>query len=364
MFIGLTVLASASASAWAQDQGDVGVDASTTGDRSELIKTIPIEPDPGRGHVALALRPKAMPQLERGDRIRVSSELLVTTDCTFSSPRCAGSPYTFNPRAEASLVLVAGNDEATLATQERRCWQKPGERQHHCLLTFTGVEAGQSADRLRCEAARCALEVRVRAWSSQANGSQRLVIGSNKPNGRIVQDKARLNAIRIRPGGGRLPKPTTAGPAERSIPQTLKRTVIYSQRLEVLTKGEVIEASLDARASVEGLGYSSLVGSQIVLSESADGTHGGALVKRVASLGGEITEISGTNCTQSQSPCPIVRTGILKLREDARKRSGRRVPLFVNVVARSKPKHASARPGDAVRIIDRGGLRVRRYGGS
>jgi len=347
--------------AWAS-QGEVTIDASTTGDRSELIETVPIERVPGRGFAAMTLGQGSMPVLERGDRLRVSAEFLVTTDCTFRSARCAGAPYVFNPVVDTAVVLMNGSDEIELAADRRKCFQKPGQRQHHCAIPFHGIEAGDAANRLRCESGGCSLEVRVRAWSPRANGDQRLAIGAIKPNGRVVQDRARLNAIRVRPGTAALLPATRTGLRAERVPPTLEKVVIYSQRLERLKQGEVLEAWIDARGSVAGLDYSALIGSQIVLAESPQAAHGRTLVKRVASLEGEITEISGTNCTQSQSPCPIRRTGMVEMREDARTQSGDPVPLFVNVIARSTAKHAEPQSGDAVRIFDEGGLRVRRYG--
>lgn len=349
----------AASAAWGLRGEPVDIEAVTTGDNSERIKTIPIEKKPGKVRTALKLEPDAMPDLMRNDRLRVSAEFLATTDCLFRSSRCAGSPYEFNPTIDTFLVLDAGRDEIKLAEDRRRCLQEPDERQHHCQIAFKGVNASEESNRLDCETSRCRLNVRIRAFNPSADGSERIIIGSNKPNGQIVQDKARLNAIRVRPAG-RLPQPLRSGPVRNDFAPVLKKVVLYSQRLDGLKAGEVLEASVDARATVEHLGYPALLGTQIVLTEGRAERNPGDVVRRVASLGGEITEISGTNCTPKQSPCPIVRTGIVRMREDARA-GGEEVPLYVNVIARSKAKRADAGQGDEVKLMNKGGLKVRRY---
>ncbi|MDQ3758531.1 MAG: hypothetical protein M3331_01105, partial [Actinomycetota bacterium] len=176
------------------------VEVKTTGDRSELIERVPIRKDPGRYSVAMALRSDAMPDLETDDLLRASSELVVTTDCTFKSARCIGNPYVFNPKIQTQLVLTEGGRDVVLARDRRRCLQEPGNREHHCQIVFAGAETGTAPGELDCAADPCELEVRVRAWSARADGGEVVVIGANKPNGRIEQDKARLNAIRFRGG--------------------------------------------------------------------------------------------------------------------------------------------------------------------
>jgi len=355
--VGMLLLAASAA--WGLRGEPVDVKAVTTGDNSERIETIPIEKNPGKLRTALKLDPGDMPDLVRNDRLRVSAELLATTDCLFRSDRCAGSPYEFNPTIDTFLVLDSGRDEIKLAEDRRRCLQEEDERQHHCQIAFKGVDASEASNRLDCETSRCSLKVTIRAFNSSADGSERIIIGSNKPNGNIVQDKARLNAIRVRPAG-RLPEALRSRPVRDDFAPVLKKVVLYSQRVDALKAGEVLEASVDARATTEHLGYPALLGTQIVLTEGRAQRHPGDAVRRVASLDGEITEISGTNCTPKQSPCPIVRTGIVRMREDARA-GGEEIPLYVNVIARSKAKRADAGQGDVVKLMDNGGLKVRRY---
>jgi len=357
--VGLAALASMQA--WAAQGGDVDVDASSTGDHSELIKTVPITRNPGPFRTALALPAGKIPDLRASDRLRVSSELVVTTDCVFSSPRCAGRPYKFDPVVQTQLVLRGSGDEIVLARDRRRCLQRPGNREHHCQIVFDGIDISATPGRINCVTDECTLEVRTRSYNGRAQGGEALVIGGNKPSGRIVQDKARLNVIRFRGGAENLAKTEKGGPVRTSVPLDLNKRVVYSVRLDRLNAGDVVEATVDARGHVGHLPFPALIGSQLVLAEGPREEHGRLFAKRVANLNGEFTENSGTNCTQAKTPCPVHRTGVLTIRRDVRRQSGQPRPLWVNLVIRSTAKRAEGSRGDAVRIENGDGLRVRRY---
>ena len=146
-----------------------------------------------------------------------------------------------------------------------------------------------------------------------------------------------------------------------AVPLDLNKRVIYSVRLDRLNDGDVVEATVDARGHVGHLPFPALIGSQLVLAEGPREEHGRQFAKRAANLDGEFTEISGTNCTQAKTPCPVHRTGVLTIRKDVRRQSGRPRPLWVNLVVRSTAKRAEGSRGDAVRIENGDGLRVRRY---
>ena len=354
------LVALVAAQAWG-GQGGVDVDASSTGNNSELIKTVPITRNPGPFRTALGLGPGKMPDLRASDRLRVSSELAVTTDCLFNSPRCAGRPYRFDPVVQTQLVLAGSGNEIVLARDRRRCLQRQGNREHHCQIVFDGIDLSASPGGINCVSGGCALEVRTRSYNGRARGGEALVIGGNKPDGRIVQDKARLNVIRFRGGAQNLAKTERGGPVRTSVPLDLNKRVVYSVKLNRLDAGDVVEATVDARAHVGHLPFAALVGSQLVLAEGPQEEHGRQFAKRMASLKGEFTENSGTNCTQAKTPCPVHRTGVLTIRKDVRRQSGQPRPLWVNLVVRSTAKRAEGGSGDAVQIENGTGLRVRRY---
>lgn len=54
----------------------------TSGSHSELIKTIPITRTAGaRKSVVMSLNPRRLPDLEQGDKLKVTAEAQVTLDC-------------------------------------------------------------------------------------------------------------------------------------------------------------------------------------------------------------------------------------------------------------------------------------------
>lgn len=341
--------------------GTGSVDGATTGNNSELVETIPITERVGPLRTVMRLAPAAMPGFREGDELRVSAEVSVTTDCTRPQPRCTGVPHTFDPRIESHVVLVAPAGEAVLARDSRRCVQQPGDRQHHCVIPFHGIEAEGPAERLGCASDACAIELRMAAHNRNARGGEVLIIGGQDETGHLHQDKGRINAIRLR---GRPETRLAETALERDeVPPDLKKRVVLSQRLDPLKRGDVIEASVDLRASVGHLPYPALVSSQIALTESPRSIRGQRFVAKVSNLRGELTEGGGTNCTQAQTPCPVFRTGTLHIREDSETPRGERVPLFLNVIIRANNKLQPERPGDVIRLRDTGGLRTKVYRG-
>ena len=264
--------------------GQGSVQATTTGDRSELIKTIPVDSGQGTFRPVMRLVPQAMPSYRTGDRLRVSAELVVTTDCTQPAPRCTGHPYGFDPRVETRMVLISPAGDAVLSQDRMSCVQQVGDRQHHCVIPHHGIEAGGTPERLGCERGGCMLEMQIRARNPRAEPGHLLIIGGQDETGRLRQDKARLNAIRLR---GRPQTKVISGRLSKTeVPPDLEHRVVLSQRVDGLQKGDVIEASVDLRASVAHLPYPALVASQIVLAESPNATHGKRFVSRVANLHG------------------------------------------------------------------------------
>jgi hypothetical protein len=338
------------------------VEGATTGNNSELVLTVPVTGRSGSFRQVMRLAPALMPNLRDGDSLRVSAELAVTTDCTRAAPRCTGRPYSYDPQIDTQVVLTSPRGSAVLAKDRRRCIQQPGDRQHHCVIPFNGVEAGGQAERLGCDEGGCALEMLMSAHSANARSGQLLIIGGQDESGRLSQDKGRINAIRLR---GSPDVEVGKTHLERDeVPPDLRKRVVLSQRLSRLRRGDVVEASLDLRASVDHLPYPALVGSQIVLAETPGAIHGKRFVSRVANLRGELTEGAGTNCTQAQTPCPVFRTGMLNIRESAITRGDDPVPLYLNVVIRANNKLKPEQAGDVIRLRDTGGLRTRIYRGS
>ena len=333
----------------------------TSGNYSERIDTIPIRKRIRRWHTAMVLAPPELPRLRATDRLRISAELQTTTDCTKRLERCAGRPHRWSPTVATRLVIAGPGGRRVLDRDRQRRRQRPGDRQHHCPVTLGWTELRPAGPGRPCRSRRCRIKVLVAAASPRATGRERLVIGSQDPDGSIVHDKGRINVVRLRGGAGPLAaRASSARLVNRAVRPDLRKRVVLSVRLDGLERGESLEVSAHARGHVAHLPYPALIGSQLILAESPRDRAPGPFVRRVASLGGELNEIAGSNCTQAQTPCPIRRVGVLRMRRAAR-RDGRPVPLYVNLVVRAMAKRADPQPGDAVRIENVRGLRVKRY---
>ena len=338
------------------------VDAATTGANSELRRTVPITRTPGAApRVVLSMGPGKLSGLRRGDRLELSSEVQVTVDCDRPSPRCTGRPYDYDPRVTVTLEL-AGRESASapsrvLARRRLRCRQRLPNRQHHCPVVFDRIT--RVGDDFPCRLDRCYANVVVSASSPHSRGDERMIIGANKPNGRIVQNKSRLNAIRLAPqvAAQRL---RTKHLRRGSLRLRPRRKVVLSQKVDGLERGDVLAVTAALRSDVRRLGYNALVGGQLVVARGPRATTPTRLVRRSVWLRGLISPINGTNCTPAQSPCVTRKAGAVKVRRDVRGGSGGPAPLFVNLVIRTKQKRVGREHGARLKLL-RGLLEVRRY---
>jgi hypothetical protein len=339
------------------------VDAASTGAYSELRQTVPITRRPGaEPRVVLSMGPGKLSGLRRRDRLELSSEVQVTVDCDKPSQRCAGRPYDFDPTVVVSLELAArksaGAPSRVVARSKLTCRQRLPNRQHHCPVVFD--QTTRVGDHFPCPLDRCYANVIVSASSPRARGDQRMIIGANKPSGRIVQNKSRLNAIRLAPGtkAQRLRSRKLRRHSLRLRPQ---RKVVLSQKVAALERGDVLAVSAALRSDVRQLGYSALVGAELIVARGPKATEPSRLVRRSVWQKGRISPTNGTNCTPVQSPCPTHKVGVVKVRRDVRGHSGAPAPLFVNLIIRTKQKRVGREHGARLRILDGAGLEVRRY---
>ena len=337
-------------------------DAATTGANSELRRTVPITRRRGaEPRVVLSMGPGKLSGLERGDRIELSSEVQVTVDCDKPSARCVGRPYDFDPHVQVSLELAAHNSPAArsrvIARRTLSCRQRLPNRQHHCPVVLDRTT--RIGDHFPCPLDRCYANVVVSASSPLASGDQRMIIGANKPNGRIVQNKSRLNAIRLAPGetARRL---VTERLRRGSLRLRPRRKVVLSQKVDGLERGDVLAVAAALRSDVRHLGYNALVGGELVVARGPRAATPSRLVRRSVWQQGRISPTNGTNCTPVQSPCATRKVGVVKVRRDVRGSDGGPAALFVNLVIRTKQKRVGREHGARLRL--RGGrLEVRAY---
>jgi hypothetical protein len=339
------------------------VDAATTGSYSELRRTVPITRRPAaEPRIVLSMGPGKLSGLRRRDRLELLAEVQVTVDCDKRSPRCAGRPYGYDPNVVVSLELSprrsTGAPSRVIARRKQGCRQRLPNRQHHCPVVFDRTT--RVGKHFPCRLDHCYANVVVSASSRHARGSERVIIGSNKPNGRIVQDKSRLSAIRLEPGE-RAERRVTRNLRRHSLRLRPQRKVILSQKVPVVDRGDVLAVSAALRSDVRHLGYNALVGAELIVARGPRAKDPSRLVRRSVWQDGRISPVNGTNCTPVQSPCATRKVGVVKVRRDVRGRSGGPTPLFVNLVLRTKQKRVGREHGARLRLLRRAALEVRRY---
>lgn len=336
--------------------------AATTGKDGELRKTIPITRDPGSApRVVLSLGPGKLSRIQRGGRLELSSEVQLTVDCDRRSSRCAGRPYRYDPRLTVSLALSSKRSVSdpgrVIARRTLTCRQKLPNRQHHCPVAFDrSLRVGKD---FPCRVRRCFANVVVSASNPRARSTDRIIIGANKPSGRIVQNKSRLNAV-MRDRGSTGLRVATHQLTRHSLRLRPQRKVLLSQKIEGLERGDVLAASGAIRSDVRHLGYNALVGAELIIARGPSATDPSRLIRRSVSQEGRISPVNGTNCTPANSPCLTRKVGVATIRGELNGGSGGPLPLFVNLVIRTKQKRVDREHGARLRL--RGGrLEVRRY---
>jgi hypothetical protein len=366
--IGLTAGCALAAAAPAGSQpvrGDPEVRVATTGNSSELVKTLPITRRPGTAkRVVMSMGPHSLGDLLLGDRVRITAEFQVTGNCGHPDPRCVGPIYHFSPKLRGRLILAdddrdtGGPDTLALAPSKRQgCSQRRPDYEHHCVLVFT--RAGFAVDdpaQLPCAPDSCFVNFVADAHHPRARRGDLLMVGGLRPDGTIPQDRGRINAVRYR---GVTPRDyttsSTAVPHRRRLPPDLSKRVVYSAPLDRLERGEQLAISATMRTDISRLRYAVRTSARLILADSPNATRQSPLVKRVAVGQGEIAENNGSNCTQDEGTCTTRKVGVLEIRRDAPQR------LYVNLITVLGPKVRRAHGDDRV-IVRRGGIRVVRFG--
>jgi hypothetical protein len=349
------------------------VRVASTGASAEIPQALPIARHPGRSKVIASLRPHALPSLEAGDQLQVSAEAELTTDCLRrlrGSSECRGKAYRFNPRIGAKLILAdhAGATKGLALSQRKRviCRQKLPSREHHCYMTLTPAPLLVSDESALGCAESCRVNLVMDAFNRRARPGNVLLVGGNNGGDKVKQDKASVDAIRIRPPDpSQVPPPppigsTTTVTTERlitglSLDHPPRRAVVYSQQLDGLRKGEQLGLRAELTTGVIRLRHNAKTGSSVILADDPLDTSPGQAGIDVTGENGEITENNGFNCTQRTSPCETAKIGVFEVAQDA---PG---TLYVNVIV-SVGRVGGRAPGDnSVTVQEGGGLEVVRY---
>jgi len=363
-------LAAAASVASAEPAAAPSVRAATTGSHSELVETIPITARPrAEQRVAMSLTPGRLRPLAAGERLLFNGEVQVTLTCARPGlPRCIGRSYSFSPRVDGRLVLAAGKRTASgagvvpLSTWgSLECSAHLPDRNHHCVLVFPRIAARiPSLEALPCAPTRCFVNLVLAAHAPAARRGDRLIVGTDRPNGTVAQDKGRLNAVEIAPGA----EPTVARASSRRrrsralpVHENGGRRVVYSVRVPAARPGDVLAVYAKQVTDIGALPFAAYVSDEIILARRPRVVHPAR--PSPGAEHGYVTEANGFNCTQGpsqfQTPCASSKAGVIAIR----RATGR--PYYVNLVSRAKPKHTGASPGDVARIDRGGSLRVIRY---
>ena len=188
------------------------------------------------------------------------------------------------------------------------------------------------------------------------------MVGGQKPDGHIPQDRGRINVVRYRDSR---PADFRAEETTRRLRTVLRpnfqRRVVYSRRLDGLRDGEQLAVAAQITLDISHLPYALRDSTRLILADSPRATRQSAFVKNRALGRGEIAENNGSNCTQDERLCVSQKVGVLEMRRDAIDRAGKPVPLYVNLVTVVGPKAAKAKPKDRVIVRRRGGIDVTRF---
>ncbi|MEZ5062790.1 MAG: hypothetical protein R2700_14985 [Solirubrobacterales bacterium] len=351
------------APAGGDDTGVVRV--ATSGSYSERIEKLPITRRAGaESRVVMSLGPEKLPRLRQGDELELTSEVQVTLNCTKRVKRCIGPPYRYDPDVRVRLLLTdaAGSKRGLQIgpTKRAECGQKQ-PREHHCVIvtTHAGVRIDDPGE-LPCPADRCFVNLVMDASSPKAGKDDVLLVGGNKPDGSIPQDRGRINAVLLHPAGGDYPKPRRTKRRELAeLPLDLKRRVVYSQKLRGVERGEQLAVEAKVVTDRAHLPYSVRTSAQLVLAGSPTETQPGPFARRLGGKG-EISESNGFNCTADHDTCTTRKVGVLRFSTNARE-GGKPRPVYVNLVMIVGPKQLEAGPGDRYDVLRRGWLDVTRY---
>lgn len=355
-------------------RADPNVRVLTTGDNSELVKTIPIGKKRGQKEkVVMSLPGSKLGNLSDGMAIEASAELEVTTclkaneNHPGAEDKCTGKPYGFDPHVNARLIFANsgdGTDGVQIGrTAELKCNQNLPDRNHHCVLVIPWARAEIADLDLSCNT--CALNLVASSWGSGAKAGHSLVIGSDS-HGPVKGDKGRINAVTFADASQRIPRPSTTDQlVERKLPivddggPDPKLRVIYSLRIDNPREGDQFMVDARAVTKIGSVNYNVELPTEVIIAKKRDTTSkGGVAVYTHPSS--QVSEFNGINCTQGSSahanPCVREKFGVFEISRD-------RAELFVNVVqgAEAKVTTQNYNSNDKATFIGGGNLRVWRF---
>jgi hypothetical protein len=212
----------------------------------------------------------------------------------------------------------------------------------------------------------------VGAINKKAKKGNVVVLGADRPDGSVAQDKGRLNLVQAHAA---VPAPAVSSSealVNTELPLTIsdseKRRVVYSVPIEAPQKGEVLAFDASFLTGISALRFNTFISSRVITAETPTDTKSTGLAKNAVPLKGQATESNGFNCTLGASgyanPCTTVKAGAVEFSRDVvDKTTGVPATLYVNVLAGAKPLLAEkVDESDRVSLGSLpGGLTVSRY---
>jgi hypothetical protein len=269
------------------------------------------------------------------------------------APKCIGRPYgKLNPTIAARIVLApepkadAPSLPLTGPSVTKRCKQRRPNRNHHCTLaipnTLTPVP---DPGGLPCSPGDCYVNMLVSASNRKAKKGNVVVLGADRPDGSVAQDKGRLNVVQAR---AEVPAPTESSSNQLvgdSLPLTEgkkeKRRVVYSLPIVSPRKGEVLAFDASFRADIARMRFNTFIASRVIVADSPTATSPNGVAKSSSLFRGQATEGNGFNCTLGRSgytnPCTVVKSGATRITRDVADTVSGPGTLYLNVVGAGKP---------------------------
>lgn len=344
---------------------------------NETRETIPITRSRGgQPYVVLSERLNAGGGIRRGDIVRATAEVQLSTTCVLPEPRCIGSRYSYSPRMDGQVVLASSPTATSGSSADpisrvdtRRCNQQRPNRNHHCVLVFSdAVQRVRNVGNLPCPPDGCYLNVVASADHHNAGAGDVVIVGADRPDASIDGDKARVDGLiergaipppHLQEGGAKM---RDTVPVEPSGDEG--RRVVRSLRIDGLRKGDALRIDAKQLIGISRVPYNVFIGTRVIIATSPTETKTDGFVSEVISSGGEVTEMNGFNCTHGgstyQNPCTSRKAATAIVKRKMPQSGGEPKPVFVNIVTAAAPKLTQAGVRDRVQVQG-GQISVQRY---
>jgi hypothetical protein len=211
----------------------------------------------------------------------------------------------------------------------------------------------------------------VSAHSPKARRGNFVVLGGDRPDGSLEQDKGRLTVIQAHDAVRAPAVFTNAALLHHKLPLTIadsdKRRIVYSMPIIAPQRNEVLAFDVKFLTAINALPFNTFITSRVILAHGPFKTKPTKKAKTVTKFQGQATEANGFDCTLGPSgysnPCITHKTGAIRIRRDVVHKRGTSGNLWINVIAGAKPLLATrVRSSNTVELAAMpNGLTVWRY---